>query len=324
MTRFLCAVSCGALLSLGTATPVAAQGDVATEVADGGFADDGGAAPSVAPGEGGGGFVDDVGASERVNYAGRLRMLSQRIAAAACYGHGGIERDDAVALLDASMAEYDRILDALEGGDEGLGIRGTEENPRTVRQIEATREAWHALRDAVPADPASDEWDVGAVHRAAAPLLSEAQALVDEIVGRYADPAALLHADAIRIDIAGRQRMLSQRVSKNLCFLSRDIEPESARAQLTQAADLFEASANALRFGMPTAGVLASEDPEIVAGLDDILSRWAVVRGKVDATLDGGAMTGEQAADAFHAMNAITARMNEVVGLYSDTSKLDL
>jgi len=35
-------------------------------------------------------FVQDSGASERINFSGKLRMLSQKIVATSCYAQAGI------------------------------------------------------------------------------------------------------------------------------------------------------------------------------------------------------------------------------------------
>ena len=63
-------------------------------------------------------FVEDTGASQRIDLSGKLRMLSQRIPAAACALKAGVAPDESRALLDNSLGEFEAILAALEFGND--------------------------------------------------------------------------------------------------------------------------------------------------------------------------------------------------------------
>ena len=79
--------------------------------------------------------------------------------------------------------------------------------------------------------------------------------MVSEISGQYANQAELLQSDALAIDVAGRQRMLSQRMSKNVCLVGSGINVDAAKAELAATAQVFATSLFALRDGMVQAGI---------------------------------------------------------------------
>ena len=271
-------------------------------------------------------FVEDIGASERINYSGKLRMLSQRIPAAACYTHAGIEREASRDLLAAATAEFDLILSGLEFGEEKLGIKGAETDRAALLDIQKVHEFWDPLHteiDHIIANGGTDE-EIFHLSQQSAPMLKHAKHLVSVLVGEYADPTALLQTDAMTIDIAGRQRMLAQRISKNACLITTGFESEDAHKELASARQIYDASANALRFGMPDAGIKATTNAEILTGLDEVLGLWAEVQPILDKIDAGDDLSRDEQSFIYNTMNSLTGQMNRLVGLYNDASKLGL
>lgn len=272
------------------------------------------------------GFIEDVGASERINYSGKLRMLSQRIPAAACFSHAGVEQDASAKLLKAATAEFDLILNGLEFGEETLGMKGAEKDPKVLIDIAKLREIWDPLHPEIEDIIDNGGTDEEVIHIALVgrDMLDVAKHLVSVISGEYADPTALLQADALTIDIAGRQRMLAQRISKNVCLMMSGFDTEAARKELEGARGIYGASANALRFGMPEAGITATKNADILKGLDGVLALWADVQPILDSVAAGEDIGSDQQAFIYNSMNSLTGQMNTLVGMYNDDSKLGL
>lgn len=271
-------------------------------------------------------LIKEVGGSERINFSGKLRMLSQRIPAAACNLTASVDPDKTASQLSAAAAEFEKIVQALEHGDETLGVIGPETRRKTLAALSALKETWGGVRTVV--DTISSNGASEALNQQLADqnmqLLGAAKLLVSEISGQYSDPAALIQSDAIRIDIAGRQRMLTQKMSKEACYILSGIDVANNRAAIRQTAQLFDVSLTALRFGMPEAGIKASDAPDIVQGLEEVAASWAFLKGKLDALEAGADWDLETRAKVFHAFNTAMANMNKVVGMYSDASKLGL
>jgi len=271
-------------------------------------------------------FVDEVGGSERINYSGKLRMLSQRIPAAACNLNSGVDAFKMSDVLKAAEVEFTTILDALEFGNGSMGIIGPETNRKGLMALKSVRDVWLPMEEEtlrLLADGQTDEAEMFIAEQNM-PLLDAAKLLVSQLSGQYSDPTALVQADALRIDIAGRQRMLTQKVSKEACHILAGIDAEDAKLALPRTIQMFEVSLQALQFGMPEAGIKASDDPLINEGLDLVSQNWSTVRPMLQSIEDGGTLDLNARADLFHGLNTTMVNMNKVVGLYSNASKLGL
>lgn len=272
------------------------------------------------------GFVDDIGQSERMNFSGKLRMLSQRIPGTACYAHANIEKEKSSALLEAAMTEFDQIIYALEHGDESLGIIGPEEDRKVLAGIAKMHSLWDPLHPEIIDVYENGGTDEEVVHLAAASheVLDIAKRLVVAIVAEHSDPTAVLQTDAMTIDIAGRQRMLAQRISKNACLIMTGLDTGGAIDEMAGAREIYDASVNALRFGMPEAGINASDNPAVIEGLDKVLALWKDVQPILDSVAAGEDIADEQRAYLYNSMNSLTGQMNTLVGIYTEDAKLNL
>ena len=92
-----------------------------------------------------------------------------------------------------------------------------------------------------------------------------------------------LGSDANAINIAGRQRMLSQRVAKEAIMAAQAVEN---RATVQSTIDLFEASHRQLLEGDPKAGIAAIEHPAIRQQLEKVGGLWNSYREGLHAYLD--------------------------------------
>ncbi len=268
-------------------------------------------------------MIEDLGGSDRINFSGKLRMLSQRIPAAACNLNAGIKSDLSAEILAATSAEFNKIVNALEYGDPSIGIKGAETRRKTLAALNDLRDQWVPVSAAV--NLILDEGVADSLTEQLAeqngPLLGAAKILVSELTGQYSDPAALMQADALRIDIAGRQRMLSQKISKELCFILSGIGADSALEALPKTIQTFEVSLTALREGMPAAGIQASTNPDIVAGLDVVLGHWVKLKPHFDTVIASRELDPETRAQVFEELNVLLVDMNKVVGMYAQVSK---
>lgn len=271
-------------------------------------------------------FLEDAGDSQRIDFSGKLRMLSQRVPAAACYVQSGIDTADTTALLLAASDEFELITAALEFGNPDLGIMGAEERRKTQVGLGKLNDLWAPVGElarSTAAGGATAE-DITLMAEHSVPLLDMAKTMVTVIVGQYAQPAAVLQSDAMLIDIAGRQRMLAQRMSKNVCLISAGINVEVATAELRATSETFGTSLTALRNGLPAAGIMPPPNDDIANGLDAVIATWTQVQPIVNSAIAGEVQDAEHLSIMFHNANGLTGKMNATVGLYSEASKLGL
>ncbi len=262
-------------------------------------------------------------AEERINYSGKLRMLSQRIPSAACHLSRGIDVDGSSKLLTAAPVEFEKILNALEFGDAELNIHAPEKRRKTLMRIHTLRAAWEPMKAAAGriSDGTGTEEDVNLVLTQNMAVLGAAVQLVPELVKQYSNPNAVPYADLLLIDISGRQRMLTQKMSKESCILGTDHQTADTRPDLEKTMRIFEASLEALRHGKPELGLKAPPNHEISDGLDVVHYDWHNVKPLLDTVLAGQSLEGATDKAKFQRLNTTMSNMNDVVGLYTRAAK---
>lgn len=84
-------------------------------------------------------------------------------------------------------------------------------------------------------------------------MMMSAQAVVDAW-GEAASTAGA-HLNGLLVDIAGRQRMLIQRMCKEALIIALGVSASETRATLTSVASLFEETQEGLVLGIPAVGI---------------------------------------------------------------------
>ncbi len=257
--------------------------------------------------------------ADRIRYSDRLSMLTQRVAAASCAVSSDVAIDESQYYLEESMHEIDIILDALRDGNDKIHILGPEENKVILHDIAELSAEWQETHGAVEAVLANGH-DVDSAHIIDdhnLSLLEQSSHLAADILGRYANPFELTQSDAILISIAGRQRMLTQKMAKDACEIWTGYHAEQGRADLVESMEVFENSLVALRDGMPSVGIQAAPTPEILADLNSILDRWAVLRGNLELLIAGEELAMDQKYEIIHDFNVEVDEIEHLVHDYN-------
>ncbi|MES9815129.1 MAG: methyl-accepting chemotaxis protein [Candidatus Thiodiazotropha sp.] len=101
-----------------------------------------------------------------------------------------------------------------------------------------------------------------------------------------------LGSDATAINVAGRQRMLSQRVAKEALLAAQSIE---SRDTVNNTIALFESSHQNLLNGDQNAGIKAVDDPLVRDQLKNVEGLWKTYRKSIDAYLENPSAEGLKA-----------------------------
>ena len=240
--------------------------------------------------------------ADRIRISSQLRTLTQQVAAASCAVTSNVDVEEAHDVLEHATKQFDRYIVALRVGDEELHVLGPEKNRRTLEDLDHVEAEWQAIHGAVDSVLA-DGHDVESAHIIDdhnLKLLELTTILASDIASQYAHPFEITTADLQSIELAGRQRMLTQKMAKDACEIWTGYHAEEGREDLKETMVIFENSLNALRFGFPAAGINEAPNDEIRADLDSLLERWAVLRVNLKTLVDGGELNEEQKYEVFH------------------------
>jgi nitrate/nitrite-specific signal transduction histidine kinase len=231
--------------------------------------------------------------SDAINKAGRQRMLSQRMGKAWLALVHGIEPVAAQGVLDKSMALFDRQLVELKA------YAPTPELRDTYQKLEATwSEHKAALVGAAPAKA-----------RAAALLASDTKVLALAHQGTVQYEAALGKPVGKLVNVAGRQRMLSQRMAKFYLAATLPVEADTAAAEIAKARTEFIGAQDLLR-NAPEATARIKESLQLADG------QWVFFDAALQR-MQNASRSAKSGAEVFVASENLLSVMDAVTGLYA-------
>ena len=254
----------------------------------------------------------------KVDVAGRQRMLSQRMSAAACLAVSGIDEGDRYKVGSAAHDEFGRALAGLQNGDDALRL--TYEPNDDVRQALArVEDIWRSFSPAVEGMIAGDlrSQILLTVLTLNMELLETSDAAVAQFQIAYStngsDPVM-----AKTINVAGRQRMLSQKMMKDACFLYNRFEAEFADTDLVETIALFEASLSQLEQGDPASGITAPPTQQVADQLAVVRALWTEYREGLAQVRAGKVTDPAEIAALAVQSDAILTAMHQAVAYYVD------
>jgi hypothetical protein len=155
--------------------------------------------------------------------------------------------------------------------------------------------------------------NAGAIFEAATEFQQSSEELASEISAHYANPNELLLVDAIAINMAARQRMLTQKISAETCLLA---SGGNAEDLLTESTRLFERTLMALRDGFPEVGVRKPPNDAVLNKITASWDAWTTNRETIDGLLAGAPADGNTIADIADISGELERDMNDLVVLY--------
>lgn len=268
-------------------------------------------------------FAEDTGDTIRIEAAEYLRIYSQEVAAAACYLYNDIDAPLSRELLIESREGFDKKWNAMMYGDETLGIIGGEQRKKTIVKLEKVAAVWSGMATAVDGLIANrgDASAVGVIKATNMELFELTDILVSEVSAQYSNPAVLVQADALKLELIGRQAMMSQKIAKDACKIFTGNTSTEIRENLSKSKVIYEATLNALLHGMPQLGIQPAPTPEIKAALEAVQGDWKTVRPILDTLASGGDVDRDAQVYLFKHMVEEMVRLEELSHAYVDFSQ---
>jgi hypothetical protein len=191
---------------------------------------------------------------EAINQAGRLRMLSQRGAKLYAQLLKGVRVDDGRKRLTATLTAFGAHLQGLQ---RFCKSSGASEAAATYEQLAARWSDYRSLLAALP-----DSAGLNKVARLSDEVLALAHQGTGQLERFHGGAASRL------VNLSGRQRMLSQRISKFYFFSANGLAGPEVNTGLAQARDEFLTAMKTLR-------AAPENTRDIAAWLDLGQSQWA-------------------------------------------------
>jgi len=231
--------------------------------------------------------------NDAINKAGRQRMLSQRMGKAWLALAHQADTPTARQVLEQSMALFERQLAELKAYAPTSALRDT------YVKLEA---AWGEHKATL--QTASLNAD-----RAAALLQADAKVLALAHQGTTQYEAASGKPVGHLVNVAGRQRMLSQRMAKFYLAAMLPVDPATATAEIAKARSEFVSATELLR-NAPQATPRIRQELALADG------QWVFFDAALQR-MQGGGSTNRQVAEVFVASENLLSSMDRVTGLYA-------
>ena len=175
-----------------------------------------------------------------INLAGKQRMLTQKMSKEALFIAKGISVDANKASLAKTVALFDKTLKGLIAGDASLNLPKTE-NAEILAQLKIVTDLW------IPFKANIEKADLAAIAKENIPLLKN----MNKAVGMYAKASgsSLDPEMAKTINLAGKQRMLTQKMTKELLLVANGIDADANSANAKKTVALFDKTLKDLTAG---------------------------------------------------------------------------
>ena len=255
-----------------------------------------------------------------LNLSGKQRMLTQKMSKEVMLIALGVELDKNVQNLVATSSLFDKTLKGLRDGSDELRLPPTTSR-RIVRQLDKVDALWaefYPVIQNVIANKQVTQEEVASIASKNLPLLKE----MNKAVGLYEKDAAKggLKADpglAATINLAGKQRMLTQKMSKEFLLVALGHEVESNQLNLLETFTLFERTLKGLVDGDDTLGLPGTTQPAITDQLDVVNSIWLDFKPIVSKGSSAGAeITDDMVVNLASNNLPLLSEMNKAVGMY--------
>jgi GTP cyclohydrolase I len=243
-----------------------------------------------------------------INLAGKQRMLTQKMSKEALFIAKGVDADKNKENLKKTAELFDKTLKGLVDGDSDLKLPKTE-NKEILAQLDKVKELWKPFKENIDkvVDGKADKATLEAIAKDNIPLLKE----MNKAVGMYAKASGskLDPKMADTINRAGKQRMLTQKMTKELLLIANGIDVDKNKESLKKTAELFETTLKDL-----TANCKNDDIKKQLGVVDGIWKEYKPIIEKVD--------TSDEALKKAEELNMkLLKEMNKAVKMYEASIK---
>ncbi|MEM1163545.1 MAG: type IV pili methyl-accepting chemotaxis transducer N-terminal domain-containing protein [Pseudomonadota bacterium] len=264
----------------------------------------------------------------RLVTAGRQRMLAERLAAKLCLLEGGLRTQRNWQEFYVAWNIYRWYHLGLVRGNVQLQLI-PERNRAVIAAWRDVDAQWATLDDIYGSVVNGDTLPPDGLGRVIALTETVTSASTDVVAALRAAYAQDLGArgfgEALLLDLYERQRMLGQRIAKDVCMIARGDDQGDDRADdraddsasrikdLSTTIDRFDLSLDAFRTGLQDAGVPKPPTDQIARDLDAAKTAWQTASPVARATVAGDPLDPIALISFFDEMEAVNVTMTAAI-----------
>lgn len=245
-------------------------------------------------------------------------MLSQFMSKAACFASANLEVKHHKNAMSSAHWLFETTLEGLRHGDAIKGML-PETNATVIAKLTEVDKLWAKLGPAVVAAGDSGFKDAGAldaVYRLNVPTLKTMNEAVSLIEKTYGGNGAVDEETAAAINVSGRQRMLTQKASKEFCYIVMGKDADANRKHLKATLMLFNTSLNSLINGNRDLKIPEPPVGEIYDQLQLVHKLWQPLNVVFQKAADGVEPGKEEIRIILDGNEPVLKAMNKAVWLY--------
>ncbi len=263
--------------------------------------------------------------SRILNLSGKQRMLSQKMSKEALLIAKGIDVTGNKANLKKTAALFDKTLKGLINGDAGLKLAKTP-NAKIIKQLGKVTALWAEFKKNIDAVVGGDTSKavLEKIAKENLPLLKN----MNRAVGMYEKDAKASGGSkldpgmAVTINLAGKQRMLTQKMTKELLLVANGIDADKNRRNVKKTASLFGRTLKGLVDGDKDLELPGTTDAKIVAQVEKVKGLWAGYEPVLKKVASGSGEIPKADIEKAAQLNLpLLKEMNAAVGMYASSVK---
>jgi hypothetical protein len=253
-----------------------------------------------------------------INLSGKQRMLSQKMTKEAFLIRSNIDKSENIEKLKESSQLFNTILQGLIVGDRSLKLIPIKNREIKV-QLQKIEILWvpfyKEIRTIISGKANTRNYDI--LEKNNITLLNE----INRVVKLYtvSNIGKNKMALANDINLAGRQRMLTQKMGKALLFVSNNLKKKEYISDFKKSQKLFTETLNGLFYGSKILNLTGTKLPKITVQLKKIDSLWKKHQPVLKKAIAGKDMNRSFLKSAINGLDNILLEMNKGVFIYTQS-----
>jgi hypothetical protein len=262
----------------------------------------------------------------RINISGRQRMLSQRIAKAACFAALDSKNSEHIQEIREAHALFMSSMQSLKDGSAEIKL-AAERDADILTIMDTANDLSQNYSTAIL--NFVDAFFLGKfsehlenIYETNLPVMTAANDAVELLESKHDDGHLIRRGLANAINESGRQRMLSQKMSKELCMIASGFKLQEIRAHMLGTVALFVSSHEKLNAGLAQLKLNEKDASAIERQLSIIDRNWKELREVFIRISEGSSPTLEEIKMVASFNRTFLIELNRAVEMYEqiDTS----